>query len=85
MFRIFTLTVLLAIFFTSPAFAYIDPGAASLALQALIAAIAGTWFFFQTKLATFGNWIRGKKKRVPGGGAAQPLDRDAQNRSDDQG
>lgn len=82
MFRAFILAVFLALYFTTPAFAYIDPGSASLALQALIAVIAGAGFFLQTKLAGFLGWVRGKKKADLQD--VQPLSLDNQHNSNDQ-
>lgn len=64
---VFTCVMLLASFSVSPAHAYIDPGSASLAIQAIIAAIAGAGFFLRTKLYVIKAWLckvtRGKKER----------------------
>ena len=63
---VFTCVMVLALFSPVPAHAYIDPGSASLAIQAVIAAIAGAGFFLRTKLYVIKAWLcqlmRGKKR-----------------------
>jgi hypothetical protein len=49
--RVIFLAVLLAITTIRPAYAYIDPGTASIALQAVIGAIAVAGFYFRSTIA----------------------------------
>ena len=49
--RIVILSVLYALATTQPTHAYIDPGTASIALQAVIGAIAVTGFYFRRTIA----------------------------------
>ena len=52
----------------SPVFAYIDPGAGSLIIQALIAALVSIPFFFRNAIrSTFGRF---RRKPADGSGAA---------------
>ena len=46
------LSVIATIALTQPAYAYIDPGTASIILQAVIGAIAVTGLFFRNSIAT---------------------------------
>ena len=48
-----TLCSLVGIFIAWPAYAYIDPGTATIALQAVIGAIAVAGIFFREKLFQF--------------------------------
>ena len=47
---------------TAPAYAYVDPGMASIALQAFIGALAAGGLFFRTKIALFFDWVRGRRR-----------------------
>tara|TARA_B110000008_G_scaffold265935_1_gene291590 strand:+ start:267 stop:506 length:240 start_codon:yes stop_codon:yes gene_type:complete len=49
-FRCIAYATLLCIFFTKPAYAYIDPGTVSIVVQAVVAGVAGA-------AATFRYWI----------------------------
>lgn len=58
------LTIVLFSVFTSPAFAYLDPGSISLAFQAILAAIAGlaaTYRFWIYKVKEFFGFNSKKK------------------------
>jgi len=46
----------------SPAYAYIDPGAASIALQAIIGAVAVAGMYFRSYLFRFLSLFRGQTK-----------------------
>ena len=63
---VLTIVMILASFSSTPAHAYIDPGSLSLALQAIVAVIAGAGFFLRTKLYVCKAWLckvmRGKKE-----------------------
>lgn len=60
--RLIVLVVLLAVVTTRPAYAYIDPGTASLALQAVIGAIAVAGFYFRSTVAkVFGLFRLGRR------------------------
>jgi uncharacterized membrane protein YjdF len=53
------IVVLLALLaFTSPAFAYVDPGTGMLAIQGLIALVIGVLAFVQHPFQTIGRWWR---------------------------
>ena len=61
------LAILLLSAFTSPAFAYLDPGSISLAFQAILAAIAGlaaTYRFWIYKVKEFFGFNKKKKMKT---------------------
>ncbi|NKB19978.1 MAG: hypothetical protein GKS01_05465 [Alphaproteobacteria bacterium] len=46
-----------------PAYAYLDPGSASLIIQGIIGTIAAAGFFFRTYLYKFWAMVRSKPKK----------------------
>jgi hypothetical protein len=80
--RIVFLTALLAIATIRPAYAYIDPGTASIALQAVIGAIAVAGFYFRSTIAKVLGLFRPKKPESDSEEASPPTE-PAQTGSDD--
>ena len=62
--RVIILVALLAIAMTKPAYAYIDPGTASIALQAVIGAIAVAGFYFRSTIANVLRLLRPAGRKI---------------------
>ena len=66
------LSLVATITLTQPAYAYLDPGTASIILQAVIGAIAVTGLFFRNSIATALRFLGiGKSKPAPGSDSEQ--------------
>ena len=63
MFRKTILAGFLVCIFTQPAYAYIDPGVASIALQFIIGGIAVGGLFFRSKIAQVVRFFRPGKRQ----------------------
>jgi len=50
--------VLMILFSTKAAYAYLDPGTATIALQALIGGIAAASLFFRSRISAFFSWLK---------------------------
>lgn len=50
--------IIVFLFATGPAYAYVDPGTASIALQAIIGGLAAGGLFFRARIASFLGMIR---------------------------
>ena len=80
--RVILLAIFLAITTIRPAYAYIDPGTASIALQAVIGAIAVAGFYFRSTIAKVLGLFRSNKPKSDREGAAPPTE-SIQTGSDD--
>lgn len=61
MIRLLFGSLIAALLFIRPAYAYIDPGTASLILQGIIGGIAATGFFFRSHLYRLKSLFRSKR------------------------
>lgn len=61
MLRLFFGSLIAALLFVKPAYAYIDPGTASLILQGIIGGIAATGFFFRSHLYKLKSFFRSRR------------------------
>ncbi len=59
------MAAILAVFVVPPAYAYVDPGTASIAIQAIIGAIAAGGIFFRHKIGLITQFFRRKGRAEP--------------------
>ncbi|BDW89404.1 MULTISPECIES: hypothetical protein [Thalassospira] len=59
-------SIVFILFSSVPAKAYVDPGTASIALQALVGGIAAFGLFFRSKIRTIFSKLRSKDRQING-------------------
>lgn len=82
MVRVIILGALFVLAVTRPAYAYIDPGTASIALQAVIGAIAVAGFYFRSTVAKVLRLLRPGSRKSNSEAQHRPAE-PAENNTDD--
>lgn len=75
MIRLFILVAGVFLLLHKPAYAYLDPGTASIILQVVVGAVAAAGLFFRAYLARFFSLFRRPAKNDPGSDAKDNGDR----------